>query len=77
MALHEIIHPSVEKLLQRLREMDIAKKKETVRLQVDEELVVIVAKKIIRYAQMEALKFKLRSSRKNHEDIDSMMHSIG
>ncbi|KAL8239616.1 hypothetical protein R6Q59_016183 [Mikania micrantha] len=70
-ALPEILRPGGEKLLQRLREMDIARNRD--RLQTDGQLTVTHPKKMIRASQMEALKLKLRSSRKNHVTYDEFI----
>ncbi|KAI3777055.1 hypothetical protein L1987_46849 [Smallanthus sonchifolius] len=70
-AFPEILRPSSEKLLERLREMDIARNR--VRLQKDGPLTAIEVKKILRASQMEALKLKLRCSRKNHVSYDEFI----
>ncbi|KAI3760884.1 hypothetical protein L1987_51285 [Smallanthus sonchifolius] len=67
----EILRPGCEKLLERLREMDIARNR--VRLQKDGPLTSADAKKILRASQMETLKLKLRCSRKNHVSYDEFI----
>ncbi|KAI3726218.1 hypothetical protein L1987_66015 [Smallanthus sonchifolius] len=69
--LPEILHPGGEKLLERLKEMDIARN--LVRLQTESQLTVADAKKILRASQMKILKSKLRTSRKNHVFYDEFI----
>ncbi|KAD6795937.1 hypothetical protein R6Q59_016184 [Mikania micrantha] len=70
-ALPEILRPGGEKLLQRLREMDIARNRDLLRK--DRQLTATDAKKMIRASRMEALKLKLRSSKKNHVTYDEFI----
>ncbi|KAL8199377.1 hypothetical protein R6Q57_012945 [Mikania cordata] len=70
-ALPEILRPGGEKLLQRLREMDIARNRDLLRK--DRQLTATDAKKMIRASRMEALKLKLRSSKKNHATYDEFI----
>ncbi|KAJ0754247.1 putative calcium uniporter protein [Helianthus annuus] len=69
--LPEILRPDGEKLLERLKELDIARN--LVRLQTKSQLTVVDAKKILRASQIKMLKSKLRSSRKNHVSYDEFI----
>lgn len=70
-ALPEMLRPGGERLLERLREIDIARNR--VRHEMENQLTVADAKKILRVSQMESLKSKLRSSPKNHVSYDEFI----
>lgn len=70
-AMPEIFRPSGEKLLETLREMDIARNQ--ARIEMEGGLSVDDAKKILRALQMETLKSKLRSSKRNHVSYDEFI----
>ncbi|KAL4581873.1 hypothetical protein LXL04_006407 [Taraxacum kok-saghyz] len=73
-ALPEFFRPGGEKLLERLKEMDIARN----RVRLDgivspPSLTVADAKKVLRASQMEIVKSKLRNSAKNHVSYDEFI----
>ncbi|GJX15906.1 calcium uniporter protein 2, mitochondrial-like protein [Tanacetum coccineum] len=70
-AMPEIFRPSGEKILETLREMDIARNR--ARKEMEGGLSVNDAKKILRASQMETLKSKLRSSKRNHVSYDEFI----
>ncbi|KAK1421993.1 hypothetical protein QVD17_24809 [Tagetes erecta] len=63
--------PGREKLMEKLREMDIARNR--VRVKTDGQTMGIDAKKIIWASRVEALKKKLRSGWKNHVSYDEFV----
>ncbi|KAJ0832888.1 putative calcium uniporter protein [Helianthus annuus] len=71
MTMPKILRPSGEKLLETLKEMDIARNQ--VRLQTEGRLTTTDAAKILRASQMEALKLKLRSNQKSHVAYDEFI----
>ncbi|KAI3500570.1 hypothetical protein L1887_36394 [Cichorium endivia] len=75
-ALPEILRPGGEKLLERLKEMDIARNRIRLDGLIDispPSFTVADAKKILRASQVENVKLKLKSSLKNHVSYDEFI----
>ncbi|KAK9067129.1 hypothetical protein SSX86_014454 [Deinandra increscens subsp. villosa] len=69
--LPETLRPGGEKLLEKLKEMDIARNR--ARVQTQSQLTVADAKKILRASRIKMLKSKLRNSRRNHVSYDEFV----